>query len=112
MQQQKKYNWDRLYEEYQSSGMKKCDFAEMKNISVNMIYKNFNKIEKRNPQPKELSSIAEEPTSFVELQLQERLLPQKQSSLALEFKHFTVHVDENTNLSFLSKVIRTVVPLC
>lgn len=111
MPQQKKYDWNRLYKEFLTSGMTKKEFAEMKNISVHRIYKNFNTIEKRQSKIADQDSIAEKP-AFVQVQLQEQHETPKQSELTLEFKDFSIHVNENTDLKFLTKIIRTVLPLC
>lgn len=110
MPQKKKYDWNRLHKEFLSSGMTKKEFAEMKNISVYGIYKNFNRIEKSQAKITDCNSSAEEP-AFVQVQLQEQQIP-KQSELALEFKDFSIRVNENTDLKFLTKIIRTVLPLC
>lgn len=113
MPQFRKHNWDQLYKEYQSSGLTKRAFAEMKGISVNMTYKKLLQIERQTTtiSNREILSV-EEPPAFVQVQLPEKTDVSKRSELTLEFESFSIRIDSNTDLEFLSRVIRKVMPLC
>lgn len=111
MPQQKKYDWNRLYDEFLSGGMTRSDFAKVNKISVNMIYKNFKTIEKRKAVSNDMNSVTEEP-DFVKVRLEDKDEIHKHTELTLEFKDFSIHVCENTDLNFLSEIIKKVLPLC
>lgn len=112
MPQSKKKDWNRLYTEYQSSGLAKKAFAEMNNLSVNMTYKKFLEIEKQTSEIYHCTSSTDGQPSFIQVQLQEKAELSKLSEITLDFHSFSIRVDHNTDLDFLAQIIRKVVPLC
>lgn len=112
MAHQRRDDWDRLYAEYQSSGLSKAAFSRKKGISENTVYTRFLKIERRIRETQKQVSAEVNSALFAEVQLEENPHPAKPSTLRLDFKQFSITVDENTDSTLLANTIRTVLSVC
>lgn len=112
MAQQTKYDWDKLYDEFKSSGLTKVDFCKQKKIPEGTLYKGFIRVEKQRNGEKTLSTTSVEAPVFAKVKLMTDEISEKQTPIMLQFSNFSIYVDESTDLNLLSKIVQAISDKC
>lgn len=114
-----KYNWQRLYEEYQSCGLSKRKFAREKGIEESTVYKAFCKIERKDKTLDKLEGSVFAPVSIVpDIGMIESgtaidsTMNVASQGIEISYRGARILLANHTDINLLKKVLITIGDVC